>query len=317
MAERVGKTVGMFRSSLRCTLMTLCGLGLLAAYSSAQAPRTTAGVQHKVHKAKPKPAPVVEPVPVVVLPPPPPPPPPTPGEMPPNPPQVSYVDGQLTIVAENSMLSDILRAVGQATGATLDVPPVGGSERVWIQLGPAPARSVLASLLSGTDLDYVIQAADDDPNRLQSVLLTARTNGNGTAVASSSPGGSQTFAGRIASRIRAHGPGIVDLNTPDPDGSDPSSVPDSSPVAQSPDPTPAADTTAAAADPTAPTSPDTSSNPLSAKIPLAVSEAQAHPTPIPDTQQGVPQLLNLFELRRQIQEQQNTQQKTAAASGSH
>src|SRR5467141_2129518 len=89
--------------------------------------------------------------------------------------QVSYEDGQLTIVAENSKLGDILAAVSERMGADIELPASASDERIWVRLGPGPARRVLAALLGGTDLDYVIQASDTDPEGIQSVLLTART----------------------------------------------------------------------------------------------------------------------------------------------
>lgn len=50
------------------------------------------------------------------------------------PPQVSFQNNQLTIVASNSTLSDILRAVKKLTGAEIDVP--SAPERVVTRLGP-------------------------------------------------------------------------------------------------------------------------------------------------------------------------------------
>ena len=89
--------------------------------------------------------------------------------------QVSYEDGQLTIVAENSKLGDILAAVSERMGADIELPASFSDERIWVRLGPGPARRVLAALLGGTDLDYVIQASETDPEGIQSVLLTPRT----------------------------------------------------------------------------------------------------------------------------------------------
>jgi hypothetical protein len=89
--------------------------------------------------------------------------------------QVSYEDGQLTIVAENSRLGDILAAVSERMGADIELPASASDERIWVRVGPGPARRVLAALLGGTDLDYVIQASDTDPGGIQSVLLTPRT----------------------------------------------------------------------------------------------------------------------------------------------
>src|SRR6267378_1969653 len=77
--------------------------------------------------------------------------------------QVSYEDGQLTIIAENSKLGDILAAVSQRMGADIELPASVSDERIWVRLGPGPARRVLAALLGETDLDYVIQGSEKSP----------------------------------------------------------------------------------------------------------------------------------------------------------
>jgi hypothetical protein len=89
--------------------------------------------------------------------------------------QVSYEGGQLTIIAENSKLGDILAAVSERMGADIELPASASNERIWVRLGPGPARRVLAALLGGTELDFVIQASETDPEGIQSVLLTPRT----------------------------------------------------------------------------------------------------------------------------------------------
>ena len=43
-----------------------------------------------------------------------------------------------------------------------------------VELGPGPARQILASLLSDSNFDYLIQASDADPEKIQSVLLMPR-----------------------------------------------------------------------------------------------------------------------------------------------
>ena len=92
----------------------------------------------------------------------------------PQPPEVSWDGKRLTIDAENSRLEDILLDVRRKTGASVDFPANAVSERVAVHLGPAPAREVLSSLLYGTDFDYVIQAEDNDPDALSSVVLIPR-----------------------------------------------------------------------------------------------------------------------------------------------
>jgi hypothetical protein len=109
---------------------------------------------------------------------------PTAEQLPLSAPQVSYADGQLTITAENSTLTDILTAIRAQMGADIDAPPSTSREHMVVRLGPGPAREVIASLLSWTDYDYVIQAADDDPAGVKSVLVTSRPKtGAGSASA--------------------------------------------------------------------------------------------------------------------------------------
>jgi len=100
----------------------------------------------------------------------------TPEQMPPRPPQVSYSNGQLLVIAHNSTLADILSAVSSQTGAVIDVPPGSGSERVAGRIGPGPARDVLAALLNGSQFDYIIVASLANPAGVEHVILIS--NGN-------------------------------------------------------------------------------------------------------------------------------------------
>ena len=295
---------------LGITLATTLAFGQAVAGVGQAAPMAK---HKKTHKAAPAPAP--EPV-TVVLPPAPPPPPPTPGELPPNAPNVTYEDGQLTIVAENSTLSQVLAAVSTRIGAAMEVPMGAGSERVWAQIGPGPARAVLASLLAGTELDYVIQAADADPSQIQSVLLTQRNKGPRTGDAN---GGTQNAAlqgynTRLPSRFRN--------SAQDSSAGDSTAVPESSPAPAAPAEPNVAEVPAPTVDAAAATPDNTGSGPaasiptvaaIATRVPSAITDADAHPAPTGNTEQGVPQLMSLFELRRQLQEQQNTQQKTSAS----
>ena len=106
----------------------------------------------------------------------PPPPPPTPEQMPAVQPQVHYSQGQLTIVAENSTLADILRAVRAQTGAAVEVPP-NATERVVTHLGPGPARDVLAALLNGSHFNYVMLGSAAHPDSVDRLILTSKSGG--------------------------------------------------------------------------------------------------------------------------------------------
>lgn len=130
----------------------------------------------KKQKQKPKAAKAAQVQPAETAAPTPPPPPPTPEQMPARPPTVSYQNGQLSIVAPNSTLSDILQAVKSKTGAAIDIPP-GANERVVSRFGPGPARDVLAALLNGTHFNYVMIGSDANPTSVAQVILTPRAGG--------------------------------------------------------------------------------------------------------------------------------------------
>jgi hypothetical protein len=126
--------------------------------------------------------------------PPPPEPPLTRQEMPPNAPQVSWDGEQLTIMADNATLSDILAAVHACIGAEIDIPASASHERMSARLGPGPAREVLSSLLAWMDFNYIIQASDTDSKGIQSVVLTRRQNT--TTVVAGNPGSYARSANR-------------------------------------------------------------------------------------------------------------------------
>lgn len=114
---------------------------------------------------------------VAETPPAPPPPSPTLEQSPPTAPRVSLQNGQLTIDAPNSTLTQILRAVQARTGASMDIPSGAANERVVAQLGPGLPRDVLNTLLNGSRFDYVILGVTGDPGGVQKVILTPRQGG--------------------------------------------------------------------------------------------------------------------------------------------
>ena len=89
------------------------------------------------------------------------------------PPQVTFQNSQLTIVAPNSTLADILRAVRKQTGAEIEIPPA--PERVVTRLGPGPARSVVAELLNGSRFNYILLGSPSDDSVLTRVVLVAKS----------------------------------------------------------------------------------------------------------------------------------------------
>lgn len=92
-------------------------------------------------------------------------------------PNVTLQNGQLTIDAPNSSLSDVLSSVHRVTGATLEGPTPG--ERIAIKLGPGSPEQVLNALLQGTAYDYVIVGTPGAPENITRIVLA--TSGGGEA----------------------------------------------------------------------------------------------------------------------------------------
>jgi hypothetical protein len=87
--------------------------------------------------------------------------------------QVTYTDGKLQVLADDSSLNQILREIARATGMKI----TGGveDERVFGKYGPAPPGQILASLLDGTGSNMLlVETAKDAPAEL---ILTSRHGG--------------------------------------------------------------------------------------------------------------------------------------------
>jgi hypothetical protein len=97
----------------------------------------------------------------------------TPSQLPPNPAQVTYADGTLSISADNSSLNQILRQISTDTGMKI----TGGvkDERVFGNYGPAATDQIVSELLDGTGSNMVIVHSDGPaPAEL---ILTPRQGG--------------------------------------------------------------------------------------------------------------------------------------------
>jgi hypothetical protein len=156
----------MYRVGPKFAIISLLAI-LCAVVSPVCAAQRPSARKHQVKKEQPAPPPAPV-VPVVPL---------TLEQKPALPPQVVFHNGQLTIVAENSTLGDILRAVHNQTGAAVDVP-ANATERVVSNLGPGPARDVLAALLNGSHFNYVMLGSLSDPRSLERVILTPKSAGS-------------------------------------------------------------------------------------------------------------------------------------------
>jgi hypothetical protein len=205
-------------------------------------------------------------------------------------PLVTYEDGELTIIAENSSLSEVMKALRASLGADIDLPVNVTDQHIWVRLGPGPARRVLRDLLDGTEFNYVIQASESDPDGVRSVLLTPKSTGAETAPAAK-PG---------VRWMPGHGPdaaNMIDSPTP---ATEPAAASEPS---QAPAPVASADPSQA----TPPASPGDGSA-SSARVQNTAASFEPispRPTPATDPNGQIQQLQTLYEQRRQLQMQQN------------
>ena len=100
---------------------------------------------------------------------------PTAPTQPPTPPApavtVTYEKGMLSIHSDKATLSQVLYEVQLRTQAEIAIPAGAEQEKVVADLGPAPARDVLAQLLNGSAYNFIFVGEE---LALQRVLLTRR-----------------------------------------------------------------------------------------------------------------------------------------------
>jgi len=201
-------------------------------------------------------------------------------------PVVVYAEGQLTILAEYSRLSDVLAQVRKVMGTDVELPPGISGQIVWAHLGPGPALGVLRDLLDGTDYNYVIQASDVDTDAIRSISLSLK------------------FKGSISGNLQAGARGTQEQETSRriarPNGS----------MADNPDPGAVADNGRPADSASGDPSPSPAdAKPASASLQPATDGTRASPiTPAGRTaERMIQQLQSMYQQRKQIQQQQNQQ----------
>jgi hypothetical protein len=97
-------------------------------------------------------------------------------------PIVSYVDGQLSINAENVPMGDVIEAIRVRTGIAVEFPSEPMKDPVFDHVGPAPLRDALTQLLYGSGFNYIIQTSSKAPQTVTKLVLSTQLR-----VASSDP----------------------------------------------------------------------------------------------------------------------------------
>ena len=105
--------------------------------------------------------------------------------------RVWYRDGLLKIHADKVTLSEVLYAVAQRTGADISIAAGAEQERVAAEIDYAPAPEVLARLLNGSRFNFLILNAADNPQALDRVILSVRTESGGYMPPVANPGDDQ------------------------------------------------------------------------------------------------------------------------------
>ncbi len=84
---------------------------------------------------------------------------------------VTFENGMLRIHADKATLAQVLFEVQRQTQAEIAIPSGAEQEEVFVDLGPAPAREVLGSLLNGTPYNFIFVGNE---STLERVILTRR-----------------------------------------------------------------------------------------------------------------------------------------------
>jgi AMIN domain len=84
---------------------------------------------------------------------------------------VGFSNGMLSIRADKATLAQVLFEVQRQTQAEIAIPAGAEQEQVVVDLGPAPARDVLGSLLNGSPYNFIFVGSELN---LEKVILTRR-----------------------------------------------------------------------------------------------------------------------------------------------
>lgn len=90
---------------------------------------------------------------------------------------VQFANGLMSIHAQNATLSEILFQIQKTTGAEIAIPAGSEQDRVAADFGPGTPSEVMAELLTGTGLNFVVVGSEANPNLLRSVILSRKAEG--------------------------------------------------------------------------------------------------------------------------------------------
>jgi hypothetical protein len=91
-------------------------------------------------------------------------------------PKITFENGQLSIVAENSTLQQVLDAVREKTGTQVEAPFLDNS-KITVQLGPGDPMDIVGKLLYGIRFNYIILDSSSRSQRPDRIIITQRADG--------------------------------------------------------------------------------------------------------------------------------------------
>ena len=87
---------------------------------------------------------------------------------------VDYRNGLLSVVAERAELGEVLKLVGSKIGTSIEVAPDITAYPVVAHISPATPGQVLAQLLDGPQLEYIVMGSDESGHVLNRVVVRKR-----------------------------------------------------------------------------------------------------------------------------------------------
>jgi len=91
--------------------------------------------------------------------------------------EVSFQDGLLSVMSTKGSLADVLSEIRKQTGADIAIPAGAEQEEVAASLGPGTPRDIVSQLLNGSRYNFILVGADNDPNKLERVILSPKGAG--------------------------------------------------------------------------------------------------------------------------------------------
>ena len=134
---------------------------------------------------------------------------------------VQFANGLLSIQATGATLSEVLFEIQKQTGAEIAIPAGTEQDRVAANFGPAPAGEVLADLLNGSGLNFVVVGSESDPTVLRSVILSRKSDTS--AGGSYAPAAAENISSDNQEEVTApdSNPTTADDNATPPQGAQP------------------------------------------------------------------------------------------------